>query len=127
MATTSTEGGSTSQSVHDTESASDVALSHHQHSESSEQEDNEDGSPKLTRKWLLQFLSKDWKHYYRTFELNEKLYLHFKGFSKFNCMDLFPQLKTLYFEGNGLSEISGLENNGELRCLYVHENCVQVM
>lgn len=42
-------------------------------------------------------------------------------------MDLFPQLKTLYFEGNGLSEISGLENNGELRCLYVHENCVQVM
>ena len=40
-------------------------------------------------------------------------------------MELFPQLKTLYFEGNGLSHISGLETNTELRCLYLHENCVQ--
>ena len=42
-------------------------------------------------------------------------------------MELFPNLKTLYFEGNGLTEISGLEAQGELRCLYVHENCVSEM
>ena len=77
MALSSTEAGSTSQSVQDTESASDVALS--RHSDSSDQEENDDGRNKLTEKWLLKFFSNDWKHYYRTFELNEKLYLHFKG------------------------------------------------
>lgn len=39
-------------------------------------------------------------------------------------MELFPELKSLYFEGNGLSSLTGLEQNPELRCLYVHENCV---
>ena len=53
-----------------------MALS--QRSDQSENEE-EDGRSQLTQKWLLNFLSKDWKHYYRTFELNEKLYLHFKG------------------------------------------------
>ena len=77
MATTSTEAGSTSQSVHETtDSASSVALSNRDDSSENEEED---GHPKLTKKWLLQWLSKDWKHYYRTFELNERLYLHFKG------------------------------------------------
>lgn len=74
---TSTEAGSTSQSQHDTESASSVALS--QRSDTSDQEDENDGRAKITEKWLTSFFSKDWKHYYRTFELNEKLYLHFKG------------------------------------------------
>lgn len=74
---TSTEAGSTSQSMHDTESASSVALSS-RGDDTSENEEN-DGAPKLTQKWLLNFFSKDWKHYYRTFELNERLYLHFKG------------------------------------------------
>ena len=74
---TSTEAGSTSQSQHDTESASSAALS--QRSDQSENEEGEDGRAQLTQKWLLSFFSKDWKHYYRTFELNEKLYLHFKG------------------------------------------------
>ena len=73
---TSTEAGSTSQSMHDSESASSVALS--QRSESSDNEDEHQGN-KLTPKWLLNFFTKDWKHYYRTFELNECLYLHFKG------------------------------------------------
>ncbi len=39
-------------------------------------------------------------------------------------MELFPELKSLYFEGNGLSSLTGLEQNPELRCLYVHENCI---
>lgn len=33
----------------------------------------------------------------------------------------------MYFEGNGLEEISGLETNSELRCLYLHENILQEM
>ena len=39
-------------------------------------------------------------------------------------MELFPNLKALYFEGNGLEKLTGLETNTELRCLYVHENCI---
>ena len=74
----STEAGSTSQSVHDTDSASSVALSQRDDSSSQAEEDDQNEN-KLTPKWLKSFFSKDWKHYYRTFELNEKLYLHFKG------------------------------------------------
>ena len=40
-------------------------------------------------------------------------------------MELFPELKTLYFESNGCNEISGLEHNAKLRCLYLHENCIE--
>ncbi len=78
----STEAGSTSQSVHDTDSASSVALP--QRDDSSSQAEEEQNENKLTPKWLKSFFSKDWKHYYRTFELNEKLYLHFKGKSNTN-------------------------------------------
>ena len=31
----------------------------------------------------------------------------------------------LYFEGNGCDSLLGLEQNPELRCLYIHENCIQ--
>ena len=47
------------------------------------------------------------------------------GFHRIRCMEKFPELKALYFEGNGLEELSGLETNTMLRCLYVHENCIQ--
>jgi hypothetical protein len=30
-------------------------------------------------KWINDFVKKDWKTYYRTLELNEKLYFHYKG------------------------------------------------
>ena len=39
-------------------------------------------------------------------------------------MDLFPDLKCLYFESNGCVEISGLEHCPKLVCLYLHENCI---
>lgn len=53
--------------------------------------------------------------------------MHFKGFSKLRCMDLFPDLKALYFEGNGCDSLLGLETNTELRCLYIHENAISKM
>ena len=46
------------------------------------------------------------------------------GFTKIKCMELFPQLKMLYFEGNGCDSLLGLESNPELRCLYIHENAI---
>ena len=66
-----------------------------------EDEKEEDGSPILTLRYIKNLLSKEWKQYYRTPHLNEKLYLHYKGFSHFKNMELFTDLKCLYFEGNG--------------------------
>jgi len=34
-------------------------------------------------------------------------------------MHLFPELKCLYFEGNGLKKIEGLETNTQLVSLYL--------
>lgn len=65
---------------------------------------------------FLEFVGKFWPNYCSTL-----------GFTEIKCMELFPMLKALYFEGNGLSSLLGLENNPELRCLYAHENCVTKM
>ena len=46
------------------------------------------------------------------------------GFSKLRNMHLFPDLKCLYFEQNGCTEISGLETNDKMVCLYMHENAI---
>ena len=45
-------------------------------------EENEDDEnvTRMTRKWLDKFLCSNFRLYYRTHELNECLYLHFKGF-----------------------------------------------
>ena len=39
-------------------------------------------------------------------------------------MELFPELKALYFENNGCDSTLGLETNVQLRCLYLHENAI---
>lgn len=66
--------------------------------------------------------------YYRHFELNEKLFLHYKGFTELENMHLFPDLKCLYFEGNGLVDINNsLETNTKLMSLMLHENLIKKM
>ena len=92
-----------------------------------EQEDEreEDGSPMLTNRFLRDLFRKEWKKYYRTPELNEKLYLHFKGFSYIRNMEQFTELKCLYFESNGCRSMLGLEENRALRSLYIQENIIE--
>ncbi len=41
--------------------------------------DSSSGGRNLTPKYLKDLFKKDWKLYYRTPELNEKLFLHYKG------------------------------------------------
>ena len=43
-------------------------------------QESEDGVNRLSKEYLKKLFAKDWKLYYRTFELNERLYLHYKGF-----------------------------------------------
>ena len=91
--------------------------------------DNRDGEytgpRRCSRKWIAEHFKKEWKMYYRTFELNEKLYFHYKGFERIENMNLFPDLKCLYWEGNCVQKISGLESNTELLSLYLQENMIR--
>ena len=65
------------------------------------------------------------KLYYRTYELNDILYLHFKGFKKLENLHLFKNLKVLYLEGNCIKKIEGLESLTQLCSLYLHENIIE--
>jgi dynein assembly factor 1 len=64
---------------------------------------------------------------YTTPELNDKLYLHYKGFRKIQALEAYTALKVLWLEGNGIGEISGLDKQTMLRTLYLHENCIDKM
>lgn len=39
-------------------------------------------------------------------------------------MEHFPDLRCLYFEGNGIKKIQGFATNGKMRCLYLQENLI---
>eukprot|EP00388_Colpodella_angusta_P016460 GDKJ01040753.1.p1 GENE.GDKJ01040753.1~~GDKJ01040753.1.p1 ORF type:complete len:305 (+),score=73.02 GDKJ01040753.1:37-951(+) len=84
--------------------------------------ESEDG-PRLTPKEIKKILSSDFKLYYTTQELNDKLYIHYKGYNKLENLEGFTGLKCLYGEANGFRKIEGLDHMKQLRCLYLHENC----
>ena len=64
---------------------------------------------------------------YSTPEINDKLYLQYKGWSKVENMDEYTGLRCLWLEGNGLRRIEGLDHQPEMRTLYLHENCIEVI
>ncbi len=54
---------------------------------------------------------------YRTPELNDSIYLNFKGFSRIENLEQYTGLKALFLEGNALDSIEGLPPLPLLRCL----------
>ena len=95
--------------------------------DNSEEDKEEDGSQRLSNRFLYELFRKEWRRYYRTPELNEKLYLHYKGFSYIRNLSQFTNLKCLYFEGNGCKSLLGLEENRELRSLFIQENIIETI
>ena len=64
---------------------------------------------------------------YETPSLNEKLYLHFRGYRKIENLEEYPNVKTLFLESNGLRKIENIEHLKQLRCLYLHQNVIEEM
>ena len=78
MAQVSTEAGSSIQSDSHSTEGNESFRNSSDRGNTTEEEDEQNGN-KLTKKWIANELKRDWKTYYRTAELNEKLYFHHKG------------------------------------------------
>merc|ERR1712093_13588 len=62
---------------------------------------------------------------YNTMSLNEKLYLHFKGWHKIENLDEFTGARVVWLEGNGLQKIENLQPCSGLRQIYLQQNCIK--
>ena len=76
----------------------------------------------MTKQVLKEACKKD--KLYSTFYLNDRLYLHYKGFRSISCLEEFTGLKVLWLEGNAIAKIEGLETQEEMATLYLHENII---
>lgn len=77
----------------------------------------------MTKKELVAACERD--SLYRTPGLNDKLYLHYKGYRRIENLEEYSGLRVIWLEGNGLCEIENLDHQGELRTLYLQENCIE--
>lgn len=84
-------------------------------------ETDEKGNTLMTLKYLKQVCRE--QKLYSTPELNDNIYLHFKGFSEIGeSLGQYTGLKSLWLEGNGISKIEHLSSLKELKCLYMQQN-----
>ena len=90
-----------------------------------DKDDDEDETPKMSKKFFNKFLCSNYRLYYRTHELNDILYLHYKGFKIIENLQTFSNLKVLYLEGNSIKKIEGLNHLKQLSCIYLQENCIE--
>lgn len=82
------------------------------------------GGTEMSKQELRKIVDADRRMYYRTEELNDKLYIHYKGWRDLKNLEGWTGLKTLYAESNAFSQIAGLQNCTKLRSLFLQENCI---
>jgi dynein assembly factor 1 len=54
---------------------------------------------------------------YKTPNLNDKLYLNFKGFCRIENLEEYTAVRALFLEGNALDSFEGLPSLPDLKCL----------
>lgn len=58
---------------------------------------------------------------YESPELNESLYLHFRGFMRIENLEPYTSVKALFLESNNLRRIEGVEHLSSLRALFLQQ------
>ncbi|KAA0173033.1 hypothetical protein FNF27_05524 [Cafeteria roenbergensis] len=61
---------------------------------------------------------------YESPELNETLYLHFRGFLRIQNLEPYTELRALFLESNSLQRIEGLSHLTSLRALFLQQNAI---
>ena len=64
---------------------------------------------------------------YGTPALNDKLFLHYKGYQRIENLDAYVGLKALWLDSNGLQAIENLSHLIRLRCLYLQRNLISTI
>eukprot|EP00659_Diplonema_papillatum_P003393 gene3393-5313_t len=77
----------------------------------------------MTRKQLVK-ICKD-TGMYRSPDLNDVLYFHYKGFSNIAEIDEYVNARCLWLEGNAIEKIENLDALVQTRQLYLQENCIR--
>eukprot|EP00930_Biecheleria_cincta_P008533 TRINITY_DN10_c0_g2_i1.p1 TRINITY_DN10_c0_g2~~TRINITY_DN10_c0_g2_i1.p1 ORF type:complete len:572 (-),score=152.25 TRINITY_DN10_c0_g2_i1:91-1806(-) len=83
------------------------------------------GGTEMSKEEMRKLIDSDRRMYYRSEELNDKLFIHYKGWKELRNLEGWTGLKALYAECNAFDRISGLENCRSLRSLFLQENCIK--